>query len=239
MCREQITLSKIKEICTLALPNKISTITLHIQSLVKIYWYFLKLSSGNENIILSRADNTIRIDEICPLAIPNQISTISMHTPTLVKIHWHLLKLLSGNEKNQTTLSNSVKYWRHLPISNPKTDFHNINTHTKFGDKSVDIHSSYRSETRIRTDGQTVDQREANILRHYRAAGYKKRPRFRHPVFYVSNKSLKWKIFHAKLHSCHCVWNLWKEPLASFMLFKWETVSVRLFIMWLFSRILL
>ena len=40
----------------------------------------LKLSSGNENMGVSQADNSVKFDEISPIAIPNQISTISMHT---------------------------------------------------------------------------------------------------------------------------------------------------------------
>ena len=47
-CLGQITPSKIEEICPLAIPNQISTISMHIPSLVKIHWCLLKLSSGNE-----------------------------------------------------------------------------------------------------------------------------------------------------------------------------------------------
>ena len=36
------------EICPLAIPNQISTISMHIPSLDKIHWCLLKLSSGNE-----------------------------------------------------------------------------------------------------------------------------------------------------------------------------------------------
>ena len=32
---------------------------------------------------------------------------------------------------------NSVKFWRNLPISNPKPDLHNINAHTKFGENPL------------------------------------------------------------------------------------------------------
>ena len=47
--RGQIALSKINEICPLAIPNQISTISMYILSLVKIHLYLLKLSYGNEN----------------------------------------------------------------------------------------------------------------------------------------------------------------------------------------------
>ena len=43
-----ITLSKFDEICPLAIPDQISTISMHIPSLVKISPCLLKLSSRNE-----------------------------------------------------------------------------------------------------------------------------------------------------------------------------------------------
>ena len=98
-CFGQVTPLKFDEIFPLAIRNQISTISMHIPSLVKTHWCLFKLSSGNENMGASRADNSITIWQICLLAIPDQISTISMHIPSLVKIHWCLLKLSSGNEK--------------------------------------------------------------------------------------------------------------------------------------------
>ena len=67
--------------------------SMYIASLMKIPCYLLKLLSGNENMGLSRADNSVKFGEICPLAIPNQISLMSMHIPSLVKIPCYLLKL--------------------------------------------------------------------------------------------------------------------------------------------------
>ena len=60
---------------------------MHIASLVKIPFYLLKLSSENENMGVSRADN-----------IPYQISLMSIYIASLVKIPCYLLKLSSGNE---------------------------------------------------------------------------------------------------------------------------------------------
>ena len=97
-CLGHITMSKFDEIYPLAIPNQISTISMHIPSLVKIHWSLLKISSGNENRACLGQITMSKFDEICPLAIPNQISTISMHIPSLVKIYWCLLKLSSGNE---------------------------------------------------------------------------------------------------------------------------------------------
>ena len=61
--------------------------------------------------------------------------------------------------------------WKKLPISNPKPDLHNINAQTN----SRDIYSSYRSEKSTdgrTTDGQTQDQHETIITRHYHVMGY-------------------------------------------------------------------
>ena len=77
--------------------NKILIISMHITSLVKRPCYLLKLSSGNENIGASRADNH-KNDEICPLAIPDHIFLMSVHIASLVKIPCYLLKLSSGNK---------------------------------------------------------------------------------------------------------------------------------------------
>ena len=47
-CLGQITLSKFDDICPLAIPNQITTISIHIPNLVKIHSCLLKLSSGNK-----------------------------------------------------------------------------------------------------------------------------------------------------------------------------------------------
>ena len=114
-----------------------------------------------------------KIDEICPFVIPKQISTISMHIPSLVKIHGCLLKLSPGNENmGLSRADNSVNIWRNLPISNPKPNLHNINAHTKFGEKFINVYSSYHPETKYgrtdggrTTDGRTDVQRETIIPR--------------------------------------------------------------------------
>ena len=55
----QITLSKNDEICPLAIPNQMATISMHIPSLVKYDWYLLKLS-GNENMDVWWADKSVK-----------------------------------------------------------------------------------------------------------------------------------------------------------------------------------
>ena len=40
--------------------NQILIISMHIASLVKMLCYLLKLSSGNENMGMSRADNSLK-----------------------------------------------------------------------------------------------------------------------------------------------------------------------------------
>ena len=156
---------------------------MHIANLVKMPCYLLKLSPGNENVGMPRADNSIKFDEICPLAIPKQISLMSMHIASLVKIPCYLLKLSSGNENmGVSRADNSVKNWRNLPISNPKPDIHNINAHTKFGEHplmftQVIIRNEKRTGVRTtdgRTDKHTDHQSETIIPCHYCVTGYKK-----------------------------------------------------------------
>ena len=59
-CGGQITLSKFDKICPLAIPKQISTISMHIPSFMKIHRYLLNLSSGNGNMDVSRADNSVK-----------------------------------------------------------------------------------------------------------------------------------------------------------------------------------
>ena len=180
-CHGQVTLSNIREICPLAIPNQISFISMHVPSLVKIPRHLLKLLSRNENMGVSLADNSVKI---CPYAIPNQISTISMHIPSLVK--FNDVKLSSENENmGVSRTDNSIKIWRNLPISNPKPDLHNINAHTKFGENPLMFTQFIvqkrkmdgRMDVRLtdgRTDRHKGIQRETIIPRHYRVVGYKK-----------------------------------------------------------------
>ena len=80
-CLRQITLSKIDEICPLAISNQLSTISMHIPSLVKIPCYLLKLLSGNENMGMSRADNSIKNWRNLPISNPKpDLHNINAHT---------------------------------------------------------------------------------------------------------------------------------------------------------------
>ena len=99
-----------------------------------------------------------------------------MHIASLIKIPCYLLKLSSGNENmGVSQADNSVKIWRNLPISNPKQDLYNINTHTKFGENPLMRTQVIirRRKTDWRTDRHTDVQRETIIPRHYCVAGYK------------------------------------------------------------------
>ena len=81
MCRRQMTLSKIDEICPLAIPNQISTISMHEQSLLKIHWYVLKLSSGNEKSDVSWAVNSIKNWRKLAISNPKpELHNINVHT---------------------------------------------------------------------------------------------------------------------------------------------------------------
>ena len=90
--------------------NQILIISMHIASLVKRPCYLLKLSSRNENMGVSRADNHKNLTNFYPLAIPNQISLMSIYIASLVKIPCYLLKLSSGHENmGMSWVDNSVK----------------------------------------------------------------------------------------------------------------------------------
>ena len=119
-CHGEITLSKTDEMYPIAIPNHISTISMHISSWVKIHWDLLKLLSWKKNIDVLWVDNSVTNWWNCPLAILNQISKIAKHIPSLVKIHWFLFKLSSGTQNidvlradnsvkiNETTISNQI-----------------------------------------------------------------------------------------------------------------------------------
>ena len=53
--------SKFDKICLLATPIQISLMSMHTTGLVKIPCYLLKLSSGNENMGVSWAGNSVKI----------------------------------------------------------------------------------------------------------------------------------------------------------------------------------
>ena len=79
MCCGQITQSTIDKICPLAIPKQISTISMHISSLVKIIDIY-KSYRTKMKIQMCHGQTTLpKIDKICPSAIANQIFTISMH----------------------------------------------------------------------------------------------------------------------------------------------------------------
>ena len=79
----QTTQSKIEEICPLAIPNQISTISMHIHvpSLVKIHWHLPKLLSGNKNMDMLWADNSVKDWGNLPLSNPKpDLLNINAHT---------------------------------------------------------------------------------------------------------------------------------------------------------------
>ena len=55
--------------------------SMHIASLMKISCYLLKLSSGNENMGVSRADNSVKIWRNLPISNPKpDLNNINAHT---------------------------------------------------------------------------------------------------------------------------------------------------------------
>ena len=80
-CQGQLTLANIDEICQLEIPNQISLISMHVPSLVKIPWHLLKLLSGNENMGVSRAENSVKIWRNLPISNPKpDLHDINAHT---------------------------------------------------------------------------------------------------------------------------------------------------------------
>ena len=69
-CHGEITLSKIDVMYPNAIPNQISTISMHISSLVKICWELLKLLSWKENTNVLRADNSTKHWQNLPISNP-------------------------------------------------------------------------------------------------------------------------------------------------------------------------
>ena len=118
-----------------------------IASLVKIPCYLLKLSSRNENMGVSRADNSVKIWQNLPISNPKP-------------------DLLNVNAYSMSRVENSVKIWRNLPISNPKPDLHNINAHTKFGENPLIFTQVIirKQKTDGWTDGHTNIQHELLCL---------------------------------------------------------------------------
>ena len=136
---------------------------MHIASLVKIPCYLLKLSSGNENMGMYRADNSVKIWRNLPITNPK---------PDLFNVNAYS-KLSSGNENmGVSRADNSVKNWRNLPISNPKPYIHNINAHTKFGENPLMF--TQVIIWKLKTDGWMDRRMDRHTDIHYCVVGYKK-----------------------------------------------------------------
>ena len=69
---------------------------MHVPSLVKIPWHLFKL--GNENIFVSRADNSDKIWRNLPISCPKpDLHNINAHTK-FGEFYWCLLKVSSGKK---------------------------------------------------------------------------------------------------------------------------------------------
>ena len=136
-CGRQITLSKVDKICPSAIPNQISTISMHISGLVKIHWQLLKLSSRKKNSDMLRADNAVKNWWNLPISnLKPGLHNINAHTkfgenPLITR---YRLETKIRMCSRLITLSTN---WRNWPINNPKPDLHNINAHTKFGENPM------------------------------------------------------------------------------------------------------
>ena len=175
-CHEEITLSKIDEMYPIAIPNQISTISMHISSWVNICWDLLKLLSWNETMVVSRQITLSKIDEICPW----QSRTRSPQPQCTYQVWWKSIDIYSSYRPEMKILTCrgqiTVKNWWNLPISKSQTRSPQYQCTYQVWWKSIEIHSlSSRNEnTDGRTYGHTDDQRETILPGHYRVAGYKK-----------------------------------------------------------------
>ena len=106
---------------------------MHIASLAKRP-YLLKLSSKNENIDVSRADNSVKIWRNLPISNPK---------PDLLNVNAYskldenpllFTQVIIRKQKYGRISGNSVKIWRNFPISNPKPELLNVNAYSKFGE---------------------------------------------------------------------------------------------------------
>ena len=54
---------------------------MHVPSFIKIPWYLLKLSSGNDNMVMSRADNSSKMCGNLPISnFKPDLHNINVHT---------------------------------------------------------------------------------------------------------------------------------------------------------------
>ena len=102
---------------------------MHLQNLVKLHQFVLKILSGNEIPTYIMGHNN-----------PNLDLVISMHMQKLVKLHQFVLKILSGNKiptyiKGHNTVINLQKSM----CNNPNLDVFNINAFAKSGQISSTI----------------------------------------------------------------------------------------------------
>ena len=162
--------------CPLAIPNKISIISMHISSLLKIHWDLLKLYCPEMKIQMCPRQITLsKINKICLLAILNQ----SLQCQCTYQFWWKSIDIYSSYHQETKIwmwANNSVKNWQNLPINKPKPDLHIINAHTKFGEKPLIFTKviiqkrKYRWANLWQMDRHTDSQQETFIPSHYRVA---------------------------------------------------------------------
>ena len=151
---------------------------MHVPSLVKIPWYLLKLTFGNENMGVSRADNSVIIWRNLHISNPKlDPHNINAHTKFGENPLKFTLVVIRKRKLGVSRADNSVKIWRNLPISNLKPNLHNINAHTKFGENPLMFTQVIIRKGNMdgrtydwRTDGQTHKRPTWN----HNTAGYKK-----------------------------------------------------------------
>ena len=94
---------------------------MHIATLMKIPCYLLKLSSGNENMGVSRAEKSVKIWRNLPFSNPKpDLLNVNAYSKFGENPLFFTQVIVWKENMGVSRAGNSVKYWRNLPISNPK-----------------------------------------------------------------------------------------------------------------------
>ena len=117
----QITLSKIDEYCQWAIPNQISTISMHISDWVKNLEIYSSYCPETKIRMCCRQTTRSKVDEICPLTIQSRSSQYQCkHQVWWKSIDIYYIYHPDIKKKDLSWAETSVKNWRNFPISNPK-----------------------------------------------------------------------------------------------------------------------
>ena len=168
LCGGQITLSKIDEIWTLAIPNQISTISMHKSSLVRIYrkWKHVCVVGWHQNFMKFAQTWSPQ----CQCTHQVWVKSIDIYSS------YHLNTKIGDVWRED----NSVKKLMKCAHLQSQTRLSQYQCTYQIWWKSIDIYSNYHPEMKTQTDGQQTDghmniQHQTIIPCHCCVLGYKKR----------------------------------------------------------------